>query len=276
MRLFSIFAFISLVFCQSNQYAPSYGYEERTVHLLTNLLRANPRFALQYVITNTRQGSCASNAPNDNSMLVYHSKLKEASAFQCRTMADNNVFQHDTVPVECKLRFGGDCSMSKRVWHFYKYVNIGENLGSGFSDPIEIMRGWVNSDGHCTNLIAPVWVEMGISYDRRYFCQTFGGKTTVDQLKPPGLVVGSHISWPDASKVTFMVVLWGSNGTPGRIWMQLGQQTHGLKVLVGSVYFVTLNAKDVPRGSAYFFRADKLPNTDVQLRYPASQERLVY
>ena len=41
---------------------------------------------------------------------------------------------------------------------------VGENIAYGPSSPDEVVRGWLDSVGHCENIMDPRFVEMGIAY----------------------------------------------------------------------------------------------------------------
>lgn len=46
----------------------------------------------------------------------------------------------------------------------YDYEATGENIAVGELSPRQIVDGWLDSDGHCSNLMAPVFDEIGIGY----------------------------------------------------------------------------------------------------------------
>lgn len=254
-------------------YSPPYQFNERTTHLLTVMLRMNPEWTLTNILPGTKSNSCFSQSKGHLPLLAYHSQLHDAAKFHCKCMADNNVFQHETVP-QCCGRFKGDCSFATRVWSFYrKNVAIGENLGQGFRDPFQLVKAWINSDGHCSNLVSPTHREMGLAFDRDYSCQSFGDAQP-DQLRNPSLLIGSHINhWPKQGQVTFFTVFWGEGfARPSRVWIQLDQTTKGMTAIFdaskGTLYCVT-----VPMNTfkTYFFRADRISNApDASLRFPST------
>ncbi len=46
----------------------------------------------------------------------------------------------------------------------YSFEATGENIAVGNLTPKQIVDGWLESDGHCSNLMAPVFDEIGIGY----------------------------------------------------------------------------------------------------------------
>lgn len=261
-----------------NAYSPPYDHRERTTHFLTVVLRMNPQWTLANLIKGTKSNSCFARSKGHLPLLVYHSQLWDAAKFHCKCMADHNAFQHETVR-ECCGRFNGDCSFSKRVWSFYrKNVAIGENLGQGFNDPFALVRAWIDSDGHCSNLVSSTHREMGIAFDRSYSCQSFGDAHP-DQLQNPSLIIGTHVdNWPMSGKRTFFVVFWGEGyARPSRVWIQLDQSTRSLTPMfdasLGTLYCRTESMSEPFR--TYFFRADRISNApSISLRFPSFNDRL--
>ena len=63
----------------------------------------------------------------------------------------------------------------------YPWRSIGENIAAGQMNAEAAVQGWLKSPGHCTNLMAPVFAEMGAAFavnDQRnagiYWVQVFG------------------------------------------------------------------------------------------------------
>lgn len=67
----------------------------------------------------------------------------------------------------------------------YDWSAVGENIALGTKTPQETMDGWLESDGHCANIMAPEFTQLGVGYfytadpidDRylgHYWTQNFG------------------------------------------------------------------------------------------------------
>ena len=63
----------------------------------------------------------------------------------------------------------------------YKGMAFGENIAAGQRTPDEVMRSWMESPGHCANILSPIYTELGVSYLKRegsrlrvYWVQNFG------------------------------------------------------------------------------------------------------
>jgi uncharacterized protein YkwD len=46
----------------------------------------------------------------------------------------------------------------------YEFSTWGENVAAGYPTPAAVMQGWMNSNGHCQNILNPAFTEMGVGY----------------------------------------------------------------------------------------------------------------
>jgi uncharacterized protein YkwD len=46
----------------------------------------------------------------------------------------------------------------------YRWREVGENLASGIMTPEEVVAGWLRSPDHCSNLMDPLYTEMGVAF----------------------------------------------------------------------------------------------------------------
>lgn len=56
----------------------------------------------------------------------------------------------------------------------YAWRLVGENIGSGYTDAAAVTRDWLESDGHCANLMKPDYDHMGVGKSGKYWVQVFG------------------------------------------------------------------------------------------------------
>jgi len=69
----------------------------------------------------------------------------------------------------------GDGPGDRIVLAEYVYSNWGENIARGYPSPEAVVEGWMNSQGHCANLMNPSFTETGVGYyDGNYWTQVFG------------------------------------------------------------------------------------------------------
>lgn len=82
--------------------------------------------------------------------------LHEAAQVHAEDMAANNFFDHT----------GSDgSSFSDRIRRTdFVGAPVGENIAAGYGSPAAVVAGWIDSDGHCRNLMNPSATKIGIGY----------------------------------------------------------------------------------------------------------------
>ena len=56
----------------------------------------------------------------------------------------------------------------------YDWRMCGENIASGYKNEASVVEGWINSPGHCKNIMSPGFEEMGVARVGDYWTQVFG------------------------------------------------------------------------------------------------------
>lgn len=62
----------------------------------------------------------------------------------------------------------------------YQYTSAGENIAAGYPTPADVVAGWLNSPGHCRNIMNPSFTEIGVGFYQaetlyhEYWSQEFG------------------------------------------------------------------------------------------------------
>lgn len=96
------------------------------------------------------RGSFASAAP-----LRWNALLAQAAAAHAADMAAMDYFSHTSLDGR---------SMSDRVNATgYAWASLGENIAAGYPGIDSVVEGWMRSDGHCANLMNPVFDEVGLA-----------------------------------------------------------------------------------------------------------------
>ncbi|MBL8271452.1 CAP domain-containing protein [Steroidobacter sp.] len=82
--------------------------------------------------------------------------LSRAALLHTQDMAKRDFFEH----------VGSDGSkVSDRVARVdYKWRTVGENIAIGAETPESVVQGWIESPGHCANIMSPGFTEMGIAF----------------------------------------------------------------------------------------------------------------
>ena len=82
--------------------------------------------------------------------------LVDVASGHATDMADHNYFEHEDLAGH---------SPADRVRSVgYREKLVGENIAYGPQSVEEVVRGWLDSPGHCENIMDPRFAEMGIAY----------------------------------------------------------------------------------------------------------------
>ena len=55
----------------------------------------------------------------------------------------------------------------------YDWSAYGENIAQGYYEEEAVIEGWLNSPGHCRNIMKATYTEMGIGTKEGYWSQVF-------------------------------------------------------------------------------------------------------
>ncbi|SFD98052.1 CAP domain-containing protein [Thermophagus xiamenensis] len=100
--------------------------------------------------------------------LQWNEKLAQAAQKHANDMADNDFFDHEGT---------GKTTVVFRVEREgYLWRAVGENIAMGPRTVAEVVKGWLESPGHCSNIMNQGFTEMGAarSHDGKYWVQVFG------------------------------------------------------------------------------------------------------
>jgi hypothetical protein len=92
--------------------------------------------------------------------LTAESHLRRAARLHSQDMAERNYFSHDSPEGP-----NGD-TMDERIENagYLGWTYIGENIAAGQTTAEQVVETWMNSDGHCINIMSPYFEELGIGY----------------------------------------------------------------------------------------------------------------
>ncbi len=82
--------------------------------------------------------------------------LRCAARVHSKDMADRGFFDH-TNP-------SGESPWDRMGRAGYAYMTAGENIAAGNPTAAATMEQWMNSDGHCSNIMSPGFTEIGVGY----------------------------------------------------------------------------------------------------------------
>lgn len=98
--------------------------------------------------------------------ITWNDKLAIAAQNHANDMERNRHFSHTG---------SNGSSLSDRIEAAgYHWSAIAENISYGYSNIEAAVRGWINSRGHCKNMMNANYTEMGGARAGTYWVQTFG------------------------------------------------------------------------------------------------------
>ncbi|MEH7503901.1 CAP domain-containing protein [Neobacillus drentensis] len=109
-------------------------------------------------------------AKNGLAALKVDVTLSKMAHEKSRDMSANGYFSH-TSPT-----YGSPFDMMKKYGITYRYA--GENIAMGQRTPEEVVKAWMNSEGHRKNILSPNYNYIGVGYvsQGNYWTQEFIGK----------------------------------------------------------------------------------------------------
>lgn len=100
--------------------------------------------------------------------VVWNDTLEHAAQIHSDDMYDEDYFSHT----------GSDgSSAGDRISDAgYDWSTYGENIAAGYTSEQAVIQGWLDSDGHCRNIMNGNFTEMGIATKGPYWTQVFATK----------------------------------------------------------------------------------------------------
>jgi uncharacterized YkwD family protein len=94
-------------------------------------------------------------------------RAASVAMLKAKDMSNQKYFSH-TSPI-----YGSPFAMMKRFGITYRYA--GENIAMGQKSPAEVMKDWMNSKGHRTNILSKNFKSIGVAYYKGEWVQHFLG-----------------------------------------------------------------------------------------------------
>ncbi|GGM20583.1 hypothetical protein GCM10010841_30710 [Deinococcus aerophilus] len=129
---------------------------------------------LQLVNTARAQArSCGATSFAAAPALTLNTQLGQAAQGHAGDMAAQNYFSHTSKD--------GRTFVQRIAAAGYAYRTIGENIAAGQTTPQQVVAGWLQSEGHCRNIMNASFKELGVGYAQggsygHYWVQDFGAR----------------------------------------------------------------------------------------------------
>ena len=97
--------------------------------------------------------------------VAWNDKLEEAAQNHCNDMNKHGFLEHtgsDNSTTEDRL------DAVEYIWRFF-----GENIAQDYTTEESVMEAWLNSEGHCKNIMNKNFTEMGVATKKAYWTQVF-------------------------------------------------------------------------------------------------------
>jgi len=135
---------------------------------------------------------CYPNDPNRGFMeathpLIWNNELYASALEHSTDLANSDTFSHLGSGTEYDITGNGKASkFFERILAngYTNYYSVGENIAGGQKDLEEVMKAWLNSPAHCTNIMKDTYKEIGVAVVLNndstygiYWTQNFGSKT---------------------------------------------------------------------------------------------------
>ncbi|WP_226658396.1 SafA/ExsA family spore coat assembly protein [Pseudalkalibacillus hwajinpoensis] len=95
-------------------------------------------------------------AKNGLSPLTWNWQVARVARYKSSDMRDKNYFSHQSPT------YGSPFSMLENFGVSYR--SAGENIAAGQATPEEVVKAWMNSEGHRKNILNPGYTQIGVGY----------------------------------------------------------------------------------------------------------------
>ncbi|WP_234283482.1 MULTISPECIES: CAP domain-containing protein [unclassified Halomonas] len=127
-------------------------------HSVPSLAECEPNEAQREMLERVNQArsearQCGDEEHEAAEPLEWNCRLAEAAQAHSRAMAEEEFFGHtgeDDEGVAARVSEAG-----------YEWMAVGENIAAGQADVEAVMAGWLDSPGHCANIMSDEFTEMG-------------------------------------------------------------------------------------------------------------------
>jgi len=98
--------------------------------------------------------NCGSTAYPAVGPLTWNTQTEQAARAQAEHLQQNNAFSHTGA--------GGSTVGDRLTATGYVWSTVGENIAAGFTELPDVVNGWIESPGHCVNIMNGNFVDVGV------------------------------------------------------------------------------------------------------------------
>lgn len=103
-----------------------------------------------------QQGAvCGASEQAPAAALIWSDELAKAALDHSNDMQQNDYFSHNSLD--------GSTFSERTVAAGFDGSPVGENIAKGYSSEASLMQGWMESEGHCTNIMNSQATHIGVA-----------------------------------------------------------------------------------------------------------------
>ena len=136
---------------------------------LTDSSGVNEPLLLQLVNAVRKSGcNCGTTAMPAVNPVAWNDLLTKAALAHSNDMVTHDYFSH--------TGFDNSSPGDRITLAGYHWTSYGENIAFNYPDEQAVMNAWLQSEGHCKNIMDGNFTEMGAAKVNAYWTQDFGSK----------------------------------------------------------------------------------------------------
>jgi uncharacterized protein YkwD len=160
-RLLVLVSLLVLVACGKS---PSFTSTTERTELQTLLVLVNEARGVQR--------ECGSKTFVATKALTLNNKLTLAAQKHTQDMNVTGKLSHTTP--SGAINYDSGTTFDARIkQEGYTFKTAGENVAWGFNTPQSVLKAWLESEGHCRNIMNPAFTEIGLGKTGSYWAQSF-------------------------------------------------------------------------------------------------------
>ncbi|GAB7026389.1 hypothetical protein JCM15764A_16370 [Geotalea toluenoxydans] len=97
--------------------------------------------------------TCGATYYGPTTAITWNDRIGSAASRHSNDMAARDFFSHTGSDGSSA---GDRLTQAGYIWSTY-----GENIAVGYSTPAAVVQAWLNSEGHCRNIMNPAYLEIG-------------------------------------------------------------------------------------------------------------------
>ena len=125
---------------------------------------------LLQLVNNVRKSGCKCGSTDMPAVpaVTWNDLLAKAAFEHSKEMEANKNFSHTGI--------NGSNPGDRITKAGYSWTSYGENIANGYPSEEAVITGWLNSEGHCKNIMSASVKEMGAGRQANYWTQEFASK----------------------------------------------------------------------------------------------------